>query len=251
MPVYSYKMTETLTQSLADMANLLFEKTPLVLSGEEFLKAFVDPEHITMLKQVQEICRPALHSYASTTLHSADGETLRIHATFIGSSPVILPQYVGSGLQPNCPDDIRNKIDAWIAERINLGRAFGDANDAIVYLNDNCGDVEAMALMLPCLSSVMANISSDGESKTVKRAQKLATIKRFGKLPRIPREVTQRLSEVSAIVNAVSMMKDAPDVSADRHSALFKMTGIGGSGRVNIFYQNPDPNTPVPVASFL
>lgn len=250
MPVYSYKMIETLSQSLEHMAGLMFEKTPLVLSGEEFLKAFVDPEHIVMLKQVQEMCRPGLHSYASTTLHSVDGETLSIHVTFIGSAPVILPQYVGSGLHPNCPDDIRNKIDTWIVERINLGRAFGDANDAIIYLNDNCGDVEAMALMLPCLPSVMANVSSDGENKVVKRAQKLATIKRFGKLPRIPREVTQRLSEVSAIVNAVSMMKDAPDVSADRHSALFKMTRVKGSTRTNIFCQNVEPNTPVPSAMF-
>ena len=251
MPVYSYKMIENLLHSLENMAGLMFEKTPLVLSGEEFLKAFVDPEHIIMLKQVQEMCKPSLMSHTSTTLHSADGETLRIYAAFVGSAPVILPQYVGNGLQPTCPDDIRRKIDAWIVDRTSLGRAFGDAYDAIQFLNDKCGDVEAMALLLPCLPSVMANISSDGESKIVKRAQKLTTIKRFGKLPRIPREITQRLSEVSAIVNAVSLMKDAPNLSVERHSALLKMSSIANSNRPNIFYQNADPHTPVQVARFI
>lgn len=251
MPVYSYRMIQSLTDSLGTMATTLFSKTPLILSGDEFLAAFVDPEHLSMLKQVHEICRPTVPSYASTVFFAEGGETLQMQIAFAGNAPVILPQYIGHGLQATCPQEIKAKVDAWLAERISFGRAFGDAQDAIGYLNDNCGDVEAMTLMLPCLPSVMAGISTDGDSKVVKRAQKLTSLKRVGKLPRIPREVTQRLAEASAIVNATTLMQDAPMPTFKRFDAMFSVTSASGPARANIFYQNAEPNTAVPTASFL
>lgn len=251
MAVYSYRMIEQLRSSLGGMATTMFSRSPLILTGDEFLLAFVDPEHIPMLKQVQDICRPAVTGWANTMFHTADGETAEMQIQFGGTAPVILPQYVRHGLQPTCPQDIRDKIEAWLAERVNFGRAFGDAHDAIDYLNDNCGDVEAMSLMLPCIPSIMANISTDAESKQVKKAQKLTSIKRFGKLPRIPRQVTQRLAEVSALVNAVTLMQDAPVPEVERHAACFTVRNLTGSSRINIFYQNVEPHTVVPVANFL
>lgn len=251
MPVYSYRMINLLETSLTSLSSMMFSKTPLVLSGDEFLAAFVDPEHIPMLKQVQEICKPTVSSYGNTVFFAPDGETINMQIQFAGTAPVILPQYVRHGLQPSCPQDIKDRIDAWVAERLNFGRAFGDAKDAIAYLNDTCGDVEAMTLMLPCLPTIMAGISTDGDSKTVKRAQKLTSIKRFGKLPRIPRRVTQRLAEVSAIVNATTLMSDAAAPGVVRFDALFTLSTISGQPRVNIFYQDADPSAPVPAASFL
>jgi hypothetical protein len=97
----------------------------------------------------------------------------------------------------------------------------------------------------------MSNISEDGENKAVKKAQKLASIKRFGSLPRLPRQVTQRLSEVSALVNATTLMKDAPVPEMQRHYACFTMRETVTPNRVNIFYQNAEPTTRVPVATFM
>ena len=251
MPVYSYRMIEQLQSSLSNMAATMFSRSPLILTGDEFLTAFVDAEHIPMLKQVQDICRPAVAGWANTIFYAADGESVEMQIQFGGTAPVILPQYVRHGLQPTCPQDIRDKVDTWLAERVNFGRAFGDVQDAITYLNDNCGDIEAMTLMLPCIPSIMSNISTDGESKAVKKAQKLASIRRFGKLPRLPRQVTQRLAEVSALVNAVTLMQDAPVPEIQRHAACFTIRQLSGSTRTNIFYQNAEPLTPVPVASFL
>ena len=251
MPVYSYRMIQNLTSSLNSMAATMFNKTPLILSGDEFLAAFVDPEHIPMLKQVHEICKPMTGTWASTVLFSPEGETLNMQIAFAGSAPVILPQYIRHGLQPNCPPELKAKIDAWVTERVNFGRCFGDALDAVSYLNETCGDVEAMTLMFPCLPSIMAGMSTDGDSKVVKRAQKLTSIKRFGKLPRIPRQVTQRLAEVSALVNATTLMQDAPMPEFKLHDAQITVQSVVRSSRVSIFYQNAEPNTAVPVASFV
>lgn len=251
MAVYSYRMIESFRSSLNSMAATLFSKTPLVLGADEFLAAFVAPDHIPMLKQVEEICRPTITTYAATTLFTEDGGRLIAPIVFVGKAPVILPEYVRHGMQPTCPQEIKDKVTAWVAERVNFGYAFGDVNDALGYLNDTCGDVEAMSLMLPCLPSIMAGLSTDGDNKAVKRAQKLTSIKRFGKLPRIPRQVTQRLSEASALVNAVTLMQDASPPAQVRFDAQITVSGIASSQRVNVFYQNAEPNTPVPIASFL
>ena len=251
MAVYSHRMISLLTTSLETMANTMFSKSSLVISGDEFLAAFVDPSHLSMLREVQQMCKPSLSSSAATVFHAESGETVNLAIQFGGVAPVILPQYVSHGFQPTCPQDIRDRFSTWINERLNFGMAFGDAWDAIEYLNDTCGDVEAMTLLLPCIPSIMAGITTDSESKTVKRAQKLASINRFGKLPRLPRQVTQRLAEVSALVNAVTLMQDAPDPSLKRHDALFRVGTVSNNVRANVFYQNVDPNTPVPVARFL
>jgi hypothetical protein len=244
-------MMDQFKTSLQSLAALMFTRSPLILSDDEFLAAFIEPSHLPMLKEVQEMCRPGLSAMAYTMMTSAEGDGMQMQIQFGVSAPVILPQYIRHGLQPTCPQAVRDKFDAWMAERVNFGRAFGDAHDALEYLNDNCGDVEAMTLMLPCLPSIMSNTSEDGDSKAVKKAQQLTSIKRFGKLPRIPRQVTQRLSEVSALINATTLMKDAPVPDIKRHYASFSLKELTASTRTNIFYQNAEPNTPVPVASFL
>lgn len=251
MAVYSYRMIESFRSSLSSMAATLFSKTPLVLGADEFLAAFVAPDHISMLKQVEEICRPTVTAYAATTLQTADGERLTAPIAFVGKAPVILPEYVRHGMQPTCPQEIKDKIAAWIAERVNFGHAFGDVHDAIGYLNETCGDVEAMALMLPCLPSIMAGLSADGDSKVVKRAQKLTSVKRFGKLPRLPRQVAQRLSEASALVNAVTLMQDANPPAQVRFDAHITVSAIASSQRVSIFHQHTESNAAVPLASFI
>jgi hypothetical protein len=251
MPVYSYRMMDQLRSSLGSLAASLFSKSPLILSDEEFLTAFIAPDHLPMLREVQEMCRPASTGWAHTSFINADGEPMQMQIQFGGTASVILPQYVRHGVQPTCPESIREKIETWVNERTNFGRAFGDVHDGLDYLNDTCGDVEAMTLLLPCLPSIMANITTDGDSKTNKKAQKLASIKRFGKLPRIPRQVTQRLAEASALVNAVTLMGDAETPTIPPRAACFTVQSLTASTRVNIFYQNSEPNTAVPVATFL
>jgi hypothetical protein len=250
MAVYSYRMIELLSTSLNTMASTMFSKTPLILGGGEFLEAFVDPNHVPMLKQVEEICSPPNTTWAHTSLQTEDGESLDMQVQFIGKAPVILPQYIRHGLQPTCPQHLKDKINAWVTERVNFGRAFGDAQDAIVYLNESCGDVEAMSLMLPCLPAIMAGISNDGDSKVVKRAQKLTTLKRVGKLPRLPRQVTQRLAEASALVSIVTLTQDAPMPAVVRYDAHFTVKNMVNSRRVNIFHHE-SPMQAAPVASFI
>lgn len=253
MPVYAYRMIEEMRESLKKLGESFFAKTPLVLTGDEFIAAFIDPDHVAKIREVQSLVGFAGSSGTSATIHTSSGVVARVGINFNLEAPLLVPQYVRNGLQPTCPDELRDKITRWADERYSYGTAFGDALDAITWLNETCGDLRAMSVMLPCIVSVVSNITDDAEHRTAKRARKLTEQNRFGKLPKLPGPVKQRLMEVSALVNATTLVKDAPMPVTRKHDAMVAFRGDvnAPTGRTNIFYSNVDPSRTVPVASFL
>jgi hypothetical protein len=210
MPVYSHKMITNLSYSLDNLAGMFFSKMPLILTPSEFVAGFINPDHVEKLNDVQELVGHVGRTDTTSKLADTDGVVIPVYITFGGRPPIILPQYTSGGLQPTCPNDVREKVTSWVTERVRFGDAFGDARDAIHELNQLCSDVETMSALLPCLPLVMSNISADEDSKTTKRAQSLAHNKKVRVIPRILRETKNRLIEVSSIVNSASLLGDAP-----------------------------------------
>lgn len=222
MPVYSYRMMSDLTSSLEGMARTFFSRMPLLLDPDEFIAAFIAPEHVGKLREVEELVGFTGMNVLNTDVPTTDGVAIKVTIGFGMRPPVILPRYAANGLQPTCPDHVRERIVAWADERLRFGYAFGDAFDALQSLNEICADKRALVTMLPCFPTIMGSISDDAEAKTTKTAQAMAQNKSVSKLPRLPREVKERLLEVSAIVNSVSLMKDAPLPETPKHYAMMQ-----------------------------
>lgn len=249
--IYGHKIIDDLHTSLKNLSLLMFSRTAMVLTEEEVLSAYIKPDHIPMLKEVQAMCDPSTSGYFYTHQTCSNGVIMRIDYRFGSSSPVILPKYAQEGLCSECPVPVRNKITAFVDQRYAFGMAFGDARDAISELNTSCGDARAMALMLPCLPTIMANISLDPESPAVKRARKLQTSTGFGALPRLPREVKDRLMEVSAIVNSVALLSDAAKPAVGKHDVVVESAYLSErAARPNIF-SDPASGRPYPQAAFM
>lgn len=218
--VFGTRMLDMLESSLRGLSSKIFGKTQLVLSADEFISAFINPEHIETLHKVRELVGNVGMNSTHTKFDTSDGLKCVLSLSFSGWPPITMPQYVRLGVQPTCPFEVRERIAAWVDERYRLGCAFGDALDALYYLNTTCGDAKAMSLMLPCLPTIMAGVSEDGDNKTVKRARKITAAKSFGKLPALPVIIKQRLIEVSAIVNATSLVDGAPDITTGKGDAV-------------------------------
>lgn len=238
MPVYSYKMVNNLEAALSALATMFFSKMPLELTPDEFIAAFINPEHIEKLNDVEKLVGYVGRSVVNCNLSSNGPERLPVSITFGVRAPIILPQYVDGGIQPTCPDDVRDKITSWVTERVRFGDAFGDTLDAIRELNALCNDVNTMSTLLPCLPLVMSSISDDEDAKTNKRAQSLANNKKVGTVPRILRETKNRLIEISSIVNSASLLRDAPVPEAPKfhaHANRYGWKEIERPARTHIF----------------
>lgn len=220
MSVYSYRIISDIEYNVRQVAEMFFARTKLVLSPSEFIAAFINPEHIEKLRDVQELVGFVGQNSMGTTLASTTGSRYSVALTFTGNAPIIIPQYAGQGLQPTCPPDVLAKIVGWLDERTRFGNAFGDVMDAVSMLNEQCGDAAAMRVMLPCLPTIMASLHSSDDDTNTKRAKKVAQAKKFGSLPRLPQSIKQRLLEISAIVNSTALVKDAPEVTAPAQHAI-------------------------------
>lgn len=251
MPVYGTKIVEDLCSSLRNLAEKMFTKTTMVMKDEEMLAAYIFPDHLAMLKEVQAMCDPSTNSYVSTLATCSNGVVMSLDYSFMSSSSVIMPKYVSKGLKRFCPKHLRARVTEFVDQRHAFGTAFGDARDALHYLNDTCGDERAMAVMLPCLPTIMANMNSDPNSPAVKRARKLQSSSGFGALPPLPREVKNRLMEVSAIVDSVNLLGDAQAPTIEKHDAYITAAYLYENAvRGNIFHPG-GTNTLVPLASFM
>ncbi len=226
MAVFSYKYLQSIRSALTDLSSVFFSKTVFVMSGDEMVLGFINPDHVTMLREVEDLVGIATQSWFRTTVLAPGGPKVMAEVKFAGAAPIIIPKYAAHGLQPTCPDALRDRLSAWIKERVEFGYVFGDVADALGHLNDSCGNAEAMALVLPCLPTLMGRLSDDPSAKVVKRAQKLTSVKSFGALPKLPLEVKKRLHEASAIVNSVTLMLDAPVPEVPLKSATVELIGL-------------------------
>ena len=236
MTAFSPKQFAELTGSLNSIASNFHDRTALTLTGDEFVDAFINPDHVEKLKDVEELVGMVASGSFNSEI-TVGAELATVSVWFAGKQPIIVPRYTRHGLQPTASQAVRDKIEGWINERVRIGVAFGDAHDALRYLNDTCGDAKAVAVMLPCLVTIMSTVSTDPDSKTTQRARKIAAKSSFGTLPALPLEVKNRLREIAAVVNGAAMTTDAPLSSSGLRSgsALIKMSGHNGS-RPHLFH---------------
>lgn len=230
MPVLTWRTMDELKNVIKNFNERLLTGSEFMLSPKEFILAFIDPEHVPMLKQVQDMVGDVGSTFSYTKLTTAGGIGITTSITFgAGKPPIILPQYIHGGLHKTAPEQVTAKIQAWIDERFNLGRMFGDAWDSIYWLNDNCGNAAAMSVMFPALPTLLKRCSEDPNASSSKRADKIVGAKSFGSLPKLPREVKTRMLECSDLLINVAMLEAPAPAPLKSKYALFQVqtpTGI-------------------------
>lgn len=229
MAVFSWRTMDALQTGVKTLSSRLLGSSHLVLSADEFIEAFINPDHVGPLKQTQALVG-AFGSYAQTfKLYQGEQRTCYgAYCTFgYNEPPIIIPRYVEKeGVRSTAPEPVAQKISSWLDERVRLGNMFGDALDALHWLNDNCGNAAAMAVMFPALPTILKAFDPEPDSSSSKKARKIADAKSFGSLPRLPREVKQRMIDCSDLLLTTSMLEAAPaTASLKRGEAEMYLTG--------------------------
>lgn len=240
MPVFRPNTLTDLDQATRNIADVFYAKTMLVLTPDEFINGFVDPTHLSLLREAQSLIG-SVGSTSMVTKIAPEGEEFQMAGdlAFYGRPPVPLPLYIQEGMQPTCPPEIRGKIKSWAADRARFGRAFGVVRESLLYLSSVCVDTRAMTLCLPCLPQLMASTSEDENAYMVKRAQKLAQRTAVPKLPRLEPALKAALHEASAMVQAAAMAASAPDIQLKSGQCLLRITGRGKLEVHDVFAGTP------------
>jgi len=244
MALLSPRRIAEVTDALSRRAQRVHSTLALVLSPDEFISAFIQPDHIEALNKVREIVGQVGGWYANSVVKSGENQ-MRVMINFVNSAPILLPQYIANGVQPKAHADVLSKIQLWADQRIHYGALFGDAVDGLNWLNTNASDLRAMRAMFPALPILLKDINSDEKSPTSKMALRLDTNKAVGNLPRLPREVALRLLEASQFISSTTLF-DATQLEDDKKypsgSAKFSREGGASVKRPNIFYPDGTVN---------
>jgi hypothetical protein len=227
--------------SIHNRARRLFYTNDLDLSSYEFIAAFINPEHINALTQVQDIVGSVGNTWCHTEIYANYGgglvERVSFNVTFERNPPIILPRYVHTGLQPSAPTDIIEKINVWVLERLRLGKIFGDAVDALSWLNNNCKDIRAMRAMFPALPVLLRDVATDEKSAAARMAIKLDSSKGVTTLPTLPREVRDRILEASNLINTTTLLDGVKtDRQRDAGTSTFSYSNKYKPNSPNMFY---------------
>lgn len=228
MAVFSWRTMDDIKNAVSTYAQRLLSGSVNIMPPDEFIAAFIEPEHVASLRQTQQLVGFVGNTLTHMKLWTSNRMLAATYCSFGGDEPpIILPRYISSGLTRHCPEDVRMRITNWLDERYRLGRMFGDAWDAIYWLNDNCGNAAAMAVMFPALPSLLKTSAPDAEGTKAKRAQRIASAKSFGTLPKLPREVKMRMMECSDLMLTVSMLEAPAYFEVKRYHARMDINTIG------------------------
>lgn len=207
MTVFKYGDISQIRTNLTDaLANYISQLAP-VLTEDEYLACFFLPEHVQALRDIIKLVgRIPTDSVLNTKLRTTDGADLPVGVFFGSGFPLPAPIYAGLGPVRTAPPELLARLTEFADARQRAGRAFGDAWDAVVWLNAVCDKASTMKIMFPALPACMA-VRSDPDHPMSKKAAKLVGITSFGALPRLSQISRQRFQDASVFINAVSLTR--------------------------------------------
>lgn len=243
MPYKSFRPTApfnvatmaTLEGAAKSLAARMLETMRLELTPEEFISAYIEPQHVGPLHAVQEVC--GFIGQVNSNIYAGADVVARVW--FAGMPPIILPGYIPRRFSPAAPPELVEKIQAFACERLELGKKFSNAVDALYWLNGNCGDIGSFRVMFPALPTLFASMDDDPKSATSKRAVRLSTMRKYGAIPPIGLEELAVLREASALLQAASMLPRTDETDSqvqrmDKGTAVISVVGCTGD-RLNVF----------------
>lgn len=225
--VLPYLYLDTTTKALARVCGEALDKSSLFLNRSEFIEAFIKSEHVDRLKEVSDLVGDVNVGETRLSINTdlSDGHEQMIATMHYRGSPgILVPKYVESSLNIATPAGA--KVLAWAQERRRIGIVLGDALDALKELNQLCGNGRALTLMFPALSSIMVRSHPYSDAATrdndpvVKMGRRIDLGKSVGALPRLPREVVDRIRMASATVQAIFLSEDASQPIAPPDTAV-------------------------------
>ena len=205
-----------ITAAIAKHCGEALSKSSLYLTKDELTEAFIQPDHVSKIREVYNLLGERRMSTAQVTLNTDAYDTaprLAVDVVFYDDPGVFLPSYSKTWFNVGTPAGA--KIIEWAAERRRLGLVVGDAIDAVETLNAMCGNALALSVCFPAIGSIMTRSSTQtvqeyiDKDPIVKRGRSISAGKSIGSMPSLPREVIDRIRTASATVQALLLTEDA------------------------------------------
>jgi len=197
------RLLESVKQRIKNTAERYFNLNEIRLTENELIQAFILPEHVPVLMQANTLCG-GLNTSSSYKMKVCpeNDPMVRVSLRFRDEAPIPIPTYVDNGLSDQCPALLRDRITAWITDRINAGDMLGDLCDAITVFDRTLPDLRSFAIMVPCLPMIVQSLNEKRNERVLNKLNKGTNFS----LPRLPPEVVERVQKGNAFYIGLSMI---------------------------------------------
>lgn len=231
MAVFKSWQIEEFRSGLHTFARYALNKTPIYLTRDEFVEAFINPDHVDRLKDVYDLVgaeKPDAFVCSPYDFEPEVAAPISVH--FLTTPNVLIPGYAHRTFNRYTPAGI--KVANFISERKRMGLLLGDAKDALPWLNEHCGTAKSMSMVFPALTGIMLRSgpkpSADGVGRYEARVNQIIKTKNFGSLPALSKESVKRLQDASALLQALFMAEGATATDAPKDACAI-ITGASWS----------------------
>ena len=210
----SEKMFSYLMYYYGLIANEFVSAVSVSLTHEEFVDAFIQPEHVDVLRKAHELCGKMVRKPiigCEVRVCTSSGKEMLPSIRFVDELPLMLPTYTSvEGVQPSCRPETIAKLTEYADKRFEIGRLFGDGITALRFLQNNCCNAMAMKLLFPALPALLAGMDKKNgteDGPATRLANRLIESKASPPLPAMRLETKERMMEVSAFLNNLSLVE--------------------------------------------
>lgn len=208
MAIFNYAQISQIRTNLVTALGAYVMQLQPILTEDEYQSCFFLPEHVQALRNIIKIVGDipvgiGLHTKLVTT---GGRKTAVYVCPPTTHRPLPPPLYAQSGLVDTAPPELRARLTEFADARQRAGEAFGDAWDAIVWLNSVCDKASTMKIMFPALPALMV-VPNDPDHLMSRKAAKLVAATSFGVLPQMSQTSRKRFQDASAFINAVSLTR--------------------------------------------
>lgn len=227
MPILTPNQLKDIPDVLTKMVTDYATKTSIVLTEDEVVKSFIDPEHVQKLLDVDKLVGsvdattqyPFSHHLVDDVLRAEDGTrvpvVMSLGLNMTNGKPMPIPKYISGGLQKTAPVDVVARIRTWAMDRRRVGTAAAVGVSAVYWLNQTCGNAKAAAVMFPALTTLISRLpDNDRRGKSTgasyAKAQKVAESKSIGALPATTPKLRRLIYEASQVINSLVLVEAAP-----------------------------------------
>lgn len=227
--VMNTRRIEDLRTAIKWRANKYINATKLILTGDEFIDAFINPEHVDVLRKTQELTGPIGSRYYHSSSYRRDlhgvGQIGILSLNFQGNPPIIIPNYIESnGVAVTAQQEIVAKIANYVAERNRIGHMFGLSYKIVHWLAQNCKDLRAARTLFPALTLIMKDAYPEPNSAGYRQAEKLQQASASENLPMLERERKNKFIEASNLLVATTLLPS--EVSHPRDAIIVDFAGF-------------------------
>ncbi len=227
--IMNHRRIDDLHTAIKYRASKYINAAKLTLTGDEFIDAFINPEHVEILRKTQGLTGSIGSRYYHSCSYRQDvhgvGRVGLLSLNFQGHAPIIIPNYVESnGVAVTAPEEVVAKIAEFVRERDRVGHMFGLAYAIIDWLAKNCKDMRAARTLFPALTLLMKDAYPNVDSAGYRQAEKLQQASASENLPMLDRERKNKFIEASNLLVATTLLPS--EVSHPRDVVIVDFSGF-------------------------